>query len=285
MADDGTMRKWDLQKLKSGDGASTMSLRSNDTFPMRVQLQRAKISGFTLVELLVVLAVISILAALLLPALAGGRARAHATACAGNLRQLGLAFQLYLHDNADTFPTSSPHSGLGAQPEDWVWWQVEAGPSGSFAMRDAGRGSIIQHLGQYQPRLLRCPADRDANAREVLWKSNPGTEQFFYSYSFNAHSDAGMASFISRDRSVIILNKSEKIRNPSGKIMLAEEKGAANDGPGTAVIDDGRWLPPGYPLTSRHRRRANVTMADGHIESVPFNYADMKHPERFDPGL
>ena len=152
-------------------------------------------------------------------------------------------------------------------------------------MRDPNQGSVIKQLGNYQPRLLRCPADRDAETREVLWKSSPGTEQYFYSYSLNAHSDRGMASFISRDRTVIQLNKAGQIRNASGKIMLAEEKGAVNDGPGSAVIDDGRWVPPGYPLTSRHARRANVTMADGHVETVPPDFAGPKHPERYDPGL
>ena len=241
--------------------------------------------GFTLVELLVVLAIIALLAAMLLPALSRGKASAQTIACANNLRQLGIAFQLYFHDNADIFPTSSPHSTLGAQPEDWVWWQVEAATPGNFTMRDPRQGSVIQHLGQYQPRLLRCPADRAADERESLWLSNPGVEQYFYSYSLNAHSDAGMASFISRDRTLIILNKLSAIRNPSGKIMLAEEKSARDDGPGNAVIDDGRWLPPGYPLTSRHSKRANVTLADGHVERVLFDYADMKHPERYEPKL
>jgi prepilin-type processing-associated H-X9-DG protein len=237
------------------------------------------------VELLVVVAIIAILAGLLLPALAQGKARAQAAACASSLRQLGVAFQLYLDDNTDVFPTSAPHGGLGAQPEDWVWWQVEAVAPGSFTMRDPKRGSVIQHLGQYQPRLLRCPADRAADSREALWLSDPGTEQYFYSYSLNAHSDAGMASFISRDRSLIRLNRLSAVRNPSAKIMLAEEKGAVTDGPGHAVIDDGRWRPPGYPLTSRHAKRANVTLADGHVEAVPFDYADLKHPERYDPKL
>ena len=241
--------------------------------------------GFTLIELLVVIAIIAILAAMLLPALGRGKSQAQAATCAGNLRQLGIAFQLYFHDNADTFPTSSPHSGLGAQPEDWVWWQVTPAPAGSFTMRDPKRGSVIQHLGQYQPRLLRCPTDRAADAREAAWLSDPGVEQYFYSYSLNAHSDLGMASYISRDRTLILLNKISTVRNPSGKIMLAEEKGATDDGPGSAVIDDGRWLPPGYPLTSRHSKRANVTLADGHVERVPFDYADMKHPERYEPKL
>ena len=133
--------------------------------------------------------------------------------------------------------------------------------------------------------MLFRSTDRAADAREAAWLSDPGVEQYFYSYSLNAHSDLGMASYISRDRTLILLNKISTVRNPSGKIMLAEEKGAADDGPGNAVIDDGRWLPPGYPLTSRHARRANVTMADGHVERVPFDYADLKHPERYDPKL
>src|SRR4051794_18325791 len=58
--------------------------------------------GFTLVELLVVIAVIAILAALLLPVLSKGKARAQTIDCIDHLRQLQLCFHMYAHDNSDT---------------------------------------------------------------------------------------------------------------------------------------------------------------------------------------
>jgi prepilin-type N-terminal cleavage/methylation domain-containing protein len=82
----------------------------------------ANAAAFTLVELLVTIAVIAILAALLLPVLSSGKKKAVQTECVGNLRQWGLAFRMYADDNADFLP----RRGQGVQtlaridrPEDW----------------------------------------------------------------------------------------------------------------------------------------------------------------------
>ncbi len=96
--------------------------------------------AFTLIELLVVIAIIGTLAALLMPALGRARESGRATACLSNLRQVGLALQMYVQDNHNRLP----------------------------AMSDLYPGVINEHpgpnqvLGDYlgNTNVLRCPSDR-----------------------------------------------------------------------------------------------------------------------------
>jgi len=114
--------------------------------------------GFTLVELLVVMVIIGLLAALLLPALSSAKANAKQAACLGNLRQLEAAFQMYANDNGgyltqnvsfvlDLIPTFGTTRGL---------WQHEKRDRRHQCAFDQGRRAISLYS---QTLTYRCPAD------------------------------------------------------------------------------------------------------------------------------
>lgn len=75
---------------------------------------RATPRAFSLIELLVVVAIIAILASLLLPALSGAKERANRIQCLGNTRQFGLAAILYGQDNREMVPQHT----IGGW---WLW--------------------------------------------------------------------------------------------------------------------------------------------------------------------
>lgn len=101
--------------------------------------------GFTLIELLVVLAVIAILAGLLLPAVTRATEAGRSTACLGNLRQIGIALQLYVQDNQNRLPVLRDRSFDTNAP-------VEAGSHTTLDI------ALAYHLGATN--VLRCPSDR-----------------------------------------------------------------------------------------------------------------------------
>ena len=77
--------------------------------------------GFTLIELLVVISIISLLIAILLPALQAARQSAQAIACANNIRQIGVACMSYAVDNQDVLPIQKPDLATG-NSNDNRWW-------------------------------------------------------------------------------------------------------------------------------------------------------------------
>ena len=90
-----------------------------------------KTRGFTLTGLLVVIATLAILAALLLPALSGAKAKSRQVACLSNLRQVGISWTLYVSDNADRFPDwRDLKDALGYRP--WTTWPP-SDPRGGWA--------------------------------------------------------------------------------------------------------------------------------------------------------
>jgi prepilin-type N-terminal cleavage/methylation domain-containing protein/prepilin-type processing-associated H-X9-DG protein len=103
------------------------------------------IAAFTLVELLVVIAIIAILAALLMPALSRATESGRATACLGNLRQIGVALQLYVQDNNNRLPVMRDRMAGTNQPT------TNALPSVEVVLKN--------ELGNTN--VLRCPSDRE----------------------------------------------------------------------------------------------------------------------------
>jgi prepilin-type processing-associated H-X9-DG protein/prepilin-type N-terminal cleavage/methylation domain-containing protein len=102
---------------------------------------RTKESGFTLVELLVVIGIIALLIAILMPTLGTAREQANKTKCLANLRSLGQAMYLY----AQAFRDKLPNSNLDNT------WDATLG----------GRALCELAENYASPRVFHCPSDKD----------------------------------------------------------------------------------------------------------------------------
>src|SRR5205085_4778322 len=83
-------------------------------------MRRRRYPGFTLIELLVVIAIIAILAAILFPVFAQAREKARQAGCLSNLKQIGLAAQMYAQDYEERLPGTELGEGAG----EYYWLEM-----------------------------------------------------------------------------------------------------------------------------------------------------------------
>jgi len=241
-------------------------------------------AGFTLVELLVVVAVIGVLASLLLPALSKARGRALAVSCLNNVRQLGFAWQMYADDNRGRLAHNlGSAGGRGLAPKsaiNWVnnilTWELDSDNTNIVTLAE---GSLWSHTSR-SASIYRCPSDNVLSGEQL----NAGWDHRVRSYSMNAMvGDAGEASRYGYNRNnpgyaqFFVLSS---IPRPAEIfVFLDEHPDSINDGYFVNRGEDELWidLPASY-----HLGAASFAYADGHSDLHRWEHSSTRPPARPD---
>ena len=258
---------------------------SSASFDRAGRVPRGFAVAFTLLELLVVVAIIGILSALLLPALARTKALGQSVSCLSNLRQLALAGSLYADDAHDALPYNLGSAEIRQKVAQGIFqnwtssvmsWELEADNTNTTQLTQGGIGPYTSRAAG----IYHCPADlvvSDIQARQ-------GWSARVRSYSMNAMvGNAGEFSTSGANvnnpyyRQFFTLTQ---IPEPSQIFVFIEEHpDSINDGYFINKFYNRQWMD--LPA-SWHGGRANLTFADGHAEARKWRYASTMPPSRPD---
>lgn len=177
-----------------------------------------KHKGFTLIELLVVIAIIGLLAAIIFPVFAHVRENGRRTVCLSNLHQLGLAMQMYTHDNDDTLPSGSHKGGTTTVP------LPQDGPGGTGM---GWAGEVYPYVKATA--AFACPDDAPLSSNNTFYREDVDgikVSPVGVPVSYGYNSLLAMAPFfIGSARMGGVEGKIDRLPRPADTVMLFEITG------------------------------------------------------------